>query len=70
MAVATLHLAIHAGTVTLVPAIAEADLAEVPPDQIDYNAPTLVSREREAEIPDFLWWTPQTVLLFVSQLVS
>ena len=53
IAVETLHLTIHAGTVTLVPAIVEADIAEVPPDEIDYNAPTIVSRERVAEIPDF-----------------
>ena len=30
----------------------------MPPDEIDYNAPTPVSRGRVAEIPDFLWWTP------------
>ena len=53
MTVETLHLTIHSGTVTLVPAVVDTDLAEVPPDEIDYNAPTPVSRERVAEIPDF-----------------
>ena len=69
MAVETLHLTIPSGAVTLVPAIVEADLAEVPPDEIDYNVPTLVSRERVAEIPDFHMVDPQTVIRFVSQLV-
>ena len=45
MAVETLLLTIQSGTVTLVPAVVEADIDEVPPDEIDYNAPTLVSRE-------------------------
>ena len=49
----TLHLTIHSGTVTLVPAVVDADLAEVPPDEADYNAPILLSRERVADIPDF-----------------
>ena len=53
MTVDTLHLTSHSGTVTLVPAVVDADFAEVPPDEIDYNAPTPVSRERVAEIPDF-----------------
>ena len=52
MAMETLLLTIQSGTVSLVPAVIEADLDEVPPDEIDYNAPTLVSRERVAEIPD------------------
>ena len=66
----TLHLTIQSGTVTLVPAVVAADLAEVPPDDIDYNAPTPVSRERVAEILEFPMVDPPTVLLFVSQLVS
>ena len=53
MTVETLHLTIHSGTVTLVPAAVDTDLAEEPPDEIDHNAPTPVSRERLAEIPDF-----------------
>ena len=52
MAVETLLLTIQPGTVTLVPVVIEADIDEVPPDEIDYNAPTPVSRERLAEIPD------------------
>ena len=52
MAVETLFLTIQSGTVTLVPVVIEADIDEVPPDEIDYNAPTPVSRERVAEIPD------------------
>ena len=52
MAVETLLLTIQYGTVTIVPAVVEADIEEVPPDEIDYNAPTPVSRERVAEIPD------------------
>ena len=51
--VETRHLTVHSGMVTLVPAIVEADLAEVPPDENDYNAPTSVSRDRGAEVPDF-----------------
>ena len=66
----TLHLTIHVGTVALVPAIVEADLVEVPPDEIDYTVHTPVSRERVAEILAFPMVDPQTVLLFVSQLVS
>ncbi len=41
---------------------------KVPPDEIDYNAPTPVSRERVAEVPDLAMVGPQTVLLFVFQL--
>jgi len=52
MAVETLLLTNQSGTVTLVPAVVEADIDEVPLDEIDYNAPTLVSRERVAEVPD------------------
>jgi len=52
MTVETLHLTIHSGTVTLVPAVVDTDIAEVPPDEIGYNAPTPVSRERVAEVPD------------------
>ena len=52
MAVETLLLTIQSGTVTLVPAVVEADIDEVPLDEIDCNAPTLVSRDRMAEIPD------------------
>ena len=39
-------LTIQSGTVTLVPAVVEADIDEVPLDEIDYNAPTPVSRAR------------------------
>ena len=53
VAVETVHLTIQSGIVTLVPVVADADFIEVPPDEIDYNAPTPVSRERVAEIPDF-----------------
>ena len=70
VAVETVHLTIQSGIVTLAPAIADADLFEVSPDEIDYNAPTLVSRERVAEVLDSPCWTPQTVLLFASQLLS
>ena len=35
------------------PAAADADFLEVLPDEIYYNAPTPVSRERVAEVPDF-----------------
>ena len=52
MAVETFLLPIQSGTVTLVPAVVEVDIDEVPLDEIDYNAPTLVSRERVAEVPD------------------
>ena len=52
MAVETLLLTIQSGTVTLVPAVVEADIDEVPFAEIDYNAPTPVSRERVAEVPD------------------
>ena len=52
MAVKTLLLTIQSGTVTLVPAVVDADIAEVPPEGIGYNAPTPVSRERVAAVPD------------------
>ena len=39
-------LSIQAGTVTLVPALTDADTAGIPPAEIPYNAPTSVSRER------------------------
>ena len=51
-AVETLLLTRQSGTVSLVLAFIEADIDEVPPDEIDYNAPTLVTRERVAEFPD------------------
>ena len=70
MAVETLLLTIQSGTVTLVPAVVDADIDEVLPDEIDYNAPTLVSRERVAAIPDLSMVDPQTALLFVAQLDS
>ena len=53
VAVATVHLTIQYGTVVLVLAIADADFIAALPDEIDYNAPTHVSRERVAEVPDF-----------------
>ena len=53
MAADTLILTFQSGTVTLVPAIVETDLAEVLPDEIDYNAPTPIPRERVSEILDF-----------------
>ena len=58
MAVETLLLTIQSGTVTIVPAALEADIDEVPPDEIDYNAPTPVSRERVAEVPDLTMVDP------------
>ena len=70
MAVETLPLTIQSGTVALVPAVVDADIAEVPPDETDYNAPNPVSRERVAAIRDLSMVDPQTVLLFVSQLDS
>ena len=46
-------MSIQAGTVTLVPALTDADPVEVRPEEIHYNAPTLVSRDRfsEASVP-------------------
>ena len=38
---------------TLVPALTDADPLEVPPEEILYNAPTLVSRERSTGATDF-----------------
>ena len=49
----TVHLTSQSGTVTLVPVVVDVDFLEVVPDEIDYNAPTPVSRERLAEIHDF-----------------
>ena len=69
VAVETVHLTIQSGTVTLVPAIADADFIEVPSDEIAYNAPTLVSRERVAAVLDFPMLDPQAVLPFASQLL-
>ena len=46
MAVETLLLTIQSGTVTIVLVVVEADIDEVPPDEIDYNAPTPVSHPR------------------------
>ena len=46
-------LSIQAGPVTLVPALTDAALAEVPPAEIPYNAPTLVSRERSTGAAGF-----------------
>ena len=60
MAVETLLLTIQSGTVTLVPAVVEADIDEVPLDEIDYNAPTSVSRERVAEVPDLTMVDPSS----------
>ena len=54
----TVHLTIQSGTVTLVPAIVDAVFVEVPTDEIDYNAPTLVSRELAADVPDFPMMDP------------
>ena len=53
VALETMTLAIHAGKVTLVPALTYTEPYEVPMDEIEYNAPTLVSRERFAETIDF-----------------
>ena len=58
MAVETLLLTIQSGTVTIVPAVVEADMDEVPFDEIDSNAPTPVSRERVAEVLDFTMVDP------------
>ena len=58
MAVETLLLTVQSGTITLVPAVVEADIDEIPPDEIDYNAPTPVSRERVAEVPDLTMMDP------------
>ena len=52
-AVGTVHLTIQSGTVSLVLATADAEFIEVPPAEIDYNAPTPVSRERVAEVLHF-----------------
>ena len=71
IAVETLQFNIQSGTVTLVPAIVEAALAEVPPDEIHYNAPTPASRERVAEFPDFPMVDPLnsvTLLIQATQL--
>ena len=71
MAVETLLLTIQSGTVTLVPAVVDADIAEVPPDEIDYNAPTPVSRERVAAVPDLSMVDPSnsvTLLVPARQL--
>jgi len=48
VAVETVHLTIQSGTVTLVPVVTDAEFIEVFPDDIVYNAPTLVSRARVA----------------------
>ena len=53
VALETVHLTIQAGTVTLVPALTDANPIAVPPDEIHYNAPTPVSRERFIEVYDF-----------------
>ena len=58
MAVEALLLTIQSGTVTLVPAVVETDIDEVPLDESDYNPPTLVSRERVAEVPDLTMVDP------------
>ena len=50
--VETVIISIHAGTVTLALALAYTEPYEVPVDEIEYNAPTLVSRERFAETID------------------
>ena len=58
VAVETVHLTIQSGTVIIVPAIVDAEFIEVPPYDIDYNAPNPVSRERVAEVPDFPMMDP------------
>ena len=58
VAVETLLLTIPSGTVTLVPAVVEADIDEVHHDESDYNAPTHASRERVAEVPDLTMVDP------------
>ena len=70
VAVETVHLSIQSGTATIVPVVDDADFLEVLPAEIEYNAPTPVSRERVAEVPDFLYVGPHnTVLPFVPQLL-
>ena len=44
--VETVILSIHAGTVNIVPALTDTEPYEVPVEEIEYNAPTPVSRER------------------------
>jgi hypothetical protein len=46
-------ISIHGGTAILVPALTDAEPTEVPPAEIPYNAPTLVSRERSTGAADF-----------------
>jgi hypothetical protein len=57
-AVETVHLTIQSGTVTSVPAIVDADLVAVPPDEIDYNAlqPDIFAELVGKKIPSFGWW--------------
>ena len=54
----TLIFTIQSGTVTLVLVFIDADIDEVPLDEIDYNAPTLVSRGRVAAVPDLTMVDP------------
>jgi hypothetical protein len=63
-------LIMQSGTVTLIPATTETDSIEVPPDEIHYNAPTIVSCERFTEVYDSLCVTPRLALLFVSLFLT
>ena len=65
MEVETVILSIHAGTVIIVLAVTDTAPYEVPMDEIEYNAPTLVSRERFAETNDFPMYDAKKVKLFV-----
>ena len=46
-------IAIQAGTATLVPALTDVEPTDVPPADIPYDAPNLVSRERSIGAADF-----------------
>ena len=63
--VETVILSIHSGTDTLAPALTDTEPYEVPMDEIEYNAPTLVSRERFAETIDFPMHDGKKASLFV-----
>ena len=68
--VETVHVTIQSGTVTLVPAITDVDPIEVPPAEINVDAPTCVSHMRISEVCDFPCMTPRPVLLFAFQLLT
>ena len=58
-------MSIHVGTVILVPVSTDTEPYEVPMDEIEYNAPILVSRDRFAEAIDSLCMTQNNITLCI-----